>query len=319
MAPTKRASSRPTVLCCALQLVREGPLRDAQVGGLEVLGRQPRVLVHLPGHRLALGIRDRIALQQRRRERTGGVGAHLGEERLERRRLSGEHVVVPGHGGVRGEVYGVGPVVARELREDRLDVGRDGDEYQPVEREGALAQVVDDGRPAGGAVALAQQVFWRRPAIVVAHVLHDEAAHGVDVRVDPEELIVLVVADRVGESRPDRIDHHEIAPVEDAEFVVHGPIGSRRSRTRIGDHHPLRSEHAHVQPERRRARSAVEREHERPHAAFGVVPHVRDIADARDRLVLVVADDEGAGGGGVVEGPAADGEVMLGDRALRFR
>ena len=76
-------------------------------------------------------------------------------------------------GGVRGEVHGVGPVVARELREDRLDVGRDGDEYQPVEREGALAQVVDDGRPAGGAVALAQQVLWRRPAIVVAHVLHD--------------------------------------------------------------------------------------------------------------------------------------------------
>src|SRR2546430_8655759 len=123
--------------------------------------------------------------------------------------LVGQHVVIPGHGRVPRQVYGVGPVVPGQLGEYRLDVGGDGDEYQAVEGERApCPQVVDDGRPARGAVALAQQVLRRSPAIVVAHVLRDEAADRIDVRIDRPELVVAMIADRVAHSGADRIDHH---------------------------------------------------------------------------------------------------------------
>src|SRR5262249_29273770 len=78
------------------ELVREGVLRDPQVRLLEVLDRESRVLVHLLGHRLALGVAQGVALDERRGVRAERVGAHLGEERLEGRRLTRHHLLVGG-------------------------------------------------------------------------------------------------------------------------------------------------------------------------------------------------------------------------------
>ena len=206
--------------------------------------------MQLRGHRVALRVAQRVALEQRRGVRAGGVGAHLGEQRLELRPAdAAEHVLIPGHRGVARQVHRVGALVARQLGEDRLDVGGDRDQDQAVEGERTvLAQVVDDGRGAGGAVALAEQVLRRGPAVVVAQVLRDEAADRLDVRIDAPELVVLVIAHRVAQAGADRVDHHQVALVEQSVLVVDQLIGRRRRRIGIGDDDASRSEHSHVQP-----------------------------------------------------------------------
>jgi hypothetical protein len=68
-------------------------------------------------------------------------------------------------------------------------------------------QIVDAPRRARGAVALAEQVLGRAPAIVVVYVLRDEPADRLDVRIDPPEVLVLGLADRAAEAGADRIDH----------------------------------------------------------------------------------------------------------------
>ena len=80
-----------------------------------------------------------------------------------------------------------------------------------------------------------------------------------------------------------------------------------------GDAHGRKG--AHVEPEGGRAGAAVIQKAHRPGGGFGVVEGVGDVEDAAVGLVFLVADEEGAGGGGVLEGLAVEGErVMSGGR-----
>src|SRR4029077_10498173 len=117
-------------------------------------------------------------------------------------------------------------------------------------------------------------------AFIVAHVLRDEAAHRVDVRIDTPELIVLVVADGVADAGAHRIDHHQVALVEQAEFVVDRAVRARRGRRRIRDHDAPRTEYAHVQPQRGGAGAAVEGEGDGTSAGLHVTARVSHVADA---------------------------------------
>src|SRR6202012_2900056 len=80
-----------------------------------------------------------------------------------------------------------------------------------------------------------------------------------------------------------------------------------------------RAEGAHVHPERRRARPAVEAEGDG--AGGGVLHAVERVGDVEDRGLdgpLVVPQQQGAGGGRVGVGPAVQGQRVLGDRRLLF-
>ncbi len=296
-------------------------LGNAQIGLLQVLERQPGVLMQLRRNGVQLRIGQRVPFRQSRGEPTERILAHLIQKRLESRRLMRQGVVVPRRGRVTRQIHGVGTVVPGQLREDSFNVGGHGDEDQAVEGHiASRTQVIRNRRGARRAVTLTQQIFRRGPAIAVAHILRNEARDGIDVRVDAPELLVLVLADRVTEAGADRIDHHQVALVEHAEFVVHRTIRSGRGRARIGDDDTLRTQHPHVQPHRRGARAAVEREHDGtlarvPDVAF----RIRDEADVGERLVLVVADHERSGGRGVVDRLAVDGNAVRCGGALRVR
>ena len=93
----------------------------------------------------------------------------------------------------------------------------------------------------------------------------------------------------------------------------------------VGDRHPLRPERAQVQPDRGRARAAVEAEHERASGSRDVVQGVGDEEDPRLGFPLGVLDRHQPGRGRVLELFAVDLDLMVGDdrffvcRSLGFR
>ena len=89
---------------------------------------------------------------------------------------------------------------------------------------------------------------------------------------------------------PDRIDEDQVGLVEPGLLVV-DQLEGRRRHAAVGLHlHPPRADRAQVQPDRRGARAAVEREHQRPLRA-GVVERVGDEEDVGlDLVSLAVAD-----------------------------
>ena len=176
-------------------------------------------------------------------------------------------------------------------------------------------EVPDEARRADTTVALPQDVLGRGPASVEADVLLDERAHRTDVLVHAPEVLTLGFAQRLAKAGADRVDHHEVGDVDDAVLVVHTLRRRRRRVAFVLDHDPLRTQNTHVEPDRRRSRPAVEGEHDRPAAAvLDAVPCIGGVAEARDRLFLVVLEDEPAGGGGVFDRLAIDFNLVLGGR-----
>ena len=215
--------------------------------------------------------------------------------------------MVPGGRGVRREEERVGPVVAGN-GEDRLDVERDRDEDHAVEGHPFdRLQPVHDAARARRPVAFAEEVFGRVPAAVVADVLLDEPRDRFDVRVDPPEILVLGVAEGPRVAGADGVDHDEVGLVDDAEGVVDELVGRRRRGRGVGRHDAAGAERPEMQPDGRRTGPAVVRERDRaPARAAGVAPDVGGVAHAGPRLVLVVAQDQGAHGGGVADRHAGD-------------
>ena len=224
----------------------------------------------------ALG-RKRIARHERARVLARRVLAHLGEKRLEVLGRRRQQLVVRRNGGVRGQDERIRTVVAR-IVEERREIHGDRHQDHAVERHALALQPVHDAAGARRAVALAEQVLGRVPAAVVADVLADEARDRLDVRVRAPEVLVLGVADGLGEARADRIDHDEVGLVEDAVGVVHDLVGRRRRGPGVGRDDAAGPERPHVQPDRGGARPAVERERDRPAAAGRVLLDVGDVA-----------------------------------------
>lgn len=306
------------------QLLGELARSDPQLRLLHVVGGETGVLMDLLGDRVALRGGERVSLQQRRGVVSEREGAHLGEEGLERVGPPRQGVVVPGRRGEARQGQRIGFVVAGE-RVDRLEVDPHRKQDDAVERHvGVRLEIVDHARRARGAVALAEQILGRAPAVVVVDVPHDEAADRFDVRIDSPEILVLAFANRMAESGADGIDQHQIGLVEDAVNVVDHLVGCRRRRAGVGGDDAARPERSHVQPERRRAGTAVVGESDRPPAGLAGIASgaldVGDIADRRRRLVLLVAHQQRARGGGVGDRSAADREAVLGgDRRLGSR
>ena len=178
---------------------------------------------------------------------------------------------------------------------------------------GALELVDDRGR-AGGAVALAAEIFGRVPAAILVEPEADELGDRLGVLGDAPIFLRLGLAERVAEAGADRIDEDDVGDVEQAVRIVDDREGRRAVVARVGgDRDPLRPERAHVQPDRARAGAAVEQEGDRPVR----VARLADIGDREDRGArrAVLGAQEGlARGRGVGDALAAEGAAMAGDR-----
>src|SRR6185369_6409714 len=119
---------------------------------------------------------------------------------------------------------------------------------------------------ANAAVALPQDELRAGPALEIAEIAHDEVGDGLDVVVDAPEVLAFRLADRARETGADRVDHHQVRAIEEAEFVVDDPERTAGIGAEIFERRAARAEDAHVQPGRSRAGTAVVREHDRPGA-----------------------------------------------------
>src|ERR1700760_2765210 len=71
------------------------------------------------------------------------------------------------------------------------------------------------------------------------------------------EGFFLILAEDAAEARARCIDENQVADIEQAILVAHHLVWSGCFVLGVARHHALRSERAHMQPHRRRARSAV--------------------------------------------------------------
>ena len=246
------------------QLRLEGGSGDAQVGLVEEVGAQAGVAVQLLDHPRA-GFRvERPAGEQRGRVFAERPGLDLGHERLEIvRRAAGEPVEVARRDRVGREVDDVGQVVAGgEL--DGVELQHHRDQHDPVQVHVGALQVAREHRRAGGAVAFAEQVAGRVPALVFAEEAPEELRQGARVLVNAPEVRSVGAFEGMAETGADRIHHHDVRDVEEGVFVVLQRVGRRALRADLGSDHPARTHDAHVEPEGRRARPPVEGEDQRP-------------------------------------------------------
>ncbi len=167
---------------------------------------------------------------------------------------------------------------------------------------------------AGGAVALADQVQRRGPAVVPGQVHPDELADRLEVSVKRVELAVQLGFRGAGIAGPDRVDEDQIGAIEPGRLIIDQPVRRGGDRRPFGGRHPPRAEGPEVQPDRRRARSAIEAEHQR--ARFRgprVIPRVGDREDPRLHLALGIPDRHQGGGRGVRQRLAFDHDRVMGD------
>ena len=158
--------------------------------------------------------------------------------------------MVPGGGGVGGEEVDVGHVELHAgIAGAVIQVGRHQDD--PVQGHVvAREQFMGHASGADATIALAQHELGRGPAPVVAEKAHDEARHRVDVLVDAVEVRLVALADDLRETGAHRVDHDQVCPVEDAEFVLDRAKRTSGIRCEILEHGSLRAQDAHVQPRR---------------------------------------------------------------------
>jgi hypothetical protein len=123
--------------------------------------------------------------------------------------------------------------------------------------------------------------------------LADHVAQAGDVAVDRQHLLARVVArgDRVAGVR--RIDEHEVEVLEPAERVVLHLVGRRQHGAVVADAQALRAHRAQLQPDRGRARAAVEREAHR--ARLGVAGLALELVGRREHRGLGLAALVGLG------------------------
>ena len=241
----------------ALQFFHELAERDAQVGFDQIVFGQTRVAGQLLGH---------VRLFRRGQLRTlhqGGSVFGCGE--LARFLDEGGQVigaifqdlVIPGGGGVAGEIEDVGHIRARKERK-RAKVEDVGDEDDAVEVHAVMRlQVVTEGGGAERAVAFADEEFGRVPPAITADVHGDELRERFYVLVDAPEILVLRFADGVAEAGADGIEEHHVGFVEQRAGIVGEFVRRRRSGFRVRGEHATRAESAHVQPHRSGAGAAV--------------------------------------------------------------
>ena len=255
---------------------------------------------------------------ERPRSRSAGVVA--ARVRDDRRHRLGRQLMLPLQirGGDRRQRHD--PRNRREIvlsSIGRIEVRRDG--HDAVHRHADLRlQVVRDPRHAVAAVALANQVFARREAMVLHQPVEDDAREVVDVVVGGVEILLRLIGgyERPAEAGADRIDEDEIGEVEPRARIVGERCRIRRAVALIAEGDVLGSDRAEVQVHRRRAGAAVERDRHRP---VGPTYHERGEDDFASFLGVGTGHRNRADGRGVLQRPAIQLHRLIDVRIWRQR
>ena len=170
------------------------------------------------------------------------------------------------------------------------------------------------------AVGFAAEIFPGSPALVLRHPDPDKIADGLDVALNPVEILGIRTFRGTAVAGRDGVDEHKVAAIEDAHVVFDETgRGLERSRAVAGKDYPARPEDAEVEPHRRGTGAAVEGEHHR--ALFGVLHQAAGVADVEYRclrLALAVPELHFTGRGGVGDHLAAYRHLAVpGNRLLR--
>ena len=219
-------------------------------------------------------------------------------------------VVVVSDSGIRrqiGDVRGVVSVRANPIVQDGRQQG-DAIELHAV--------VVERGHQRGRAwrsIGLAEEKLRGVPSLVQRDVADDELIKCTDVLIDTCEVLDRPLADGAREPRQRSIDEDEVALVDEAELVGDDLKRRRASRVRARGDDADRAERSHVQECRRGPGAAVIEESDGASCGVRAVLGVGNVKDAAVRLVLVVLDQQVAGGCGVVNGLPTAVPVVLGD------
>ena len=221
-------------------------------------------------------------------------------------------LVVPrgcGLGGDAGGEVDLGTAIDIEVG------GRDQDHAVEVHLEALLHGGGEPSSP-GGAIALADDEFWRGPAVLLVHVGMDEVAHRLNVGQLPVELVQIFALDHAAEAGADGIEINDIGGVENRLGIVFEPRRRLLLKAVVVVGHPPRAGVAHVHPHGCRARSAIEGNDE------GAGTHIGDAAlgvghveHLRDDLAFVT-DGKPAGFGGVGDGLAVELPRVLRNRGF---
>ncbi len=190
-----------------------------------------------------------------------------------------ENIVIPRGGGVARQEHDERQVIV-QVEIKRGEIQHNRDEHEPVQVHAvSFLQISRKTRRARGAIRLADQKFWREPAVVTRGVQTDKIADQFNVFFEAVPLLRRNALHRSRVARVHRINENEIGLIEDRIFIVLQLIRRLRQIAIVLQQHAARTQHAEMQPHRRRARSAVERKRQRT---------LRRVADS----VLGVRDEE---------------------------
>src|SRR5689334_9676834 len=190
-------------------------------------------------------------------------------------------------------------------------------------------QISRQARRTGGAIALADQKLWREPAVIARRVQPDKIPHRLNILAKLMPLLRLLSIGGATVTRADRVDEDQVRFIQERILIIRQLERRRRQLPFIGHHHPARTEDAQMQPDRRRARSTVERkrkwtfrQHGSPFRGLcrGAVPGIGDEEDLRPRLLsfpflLTISrfllKEHRAGCDGILDFLAADANLVL--------
>ena len=180
---------------------------------------------------------------------------------------------------------------------------REPDQHDAPERDPPPGQHVGHaGRP-GHPETLAGQIDRRIPALEPDPINPNELGHRLGITPGLVELGAVLLPGDPAVPGPDRIDEHQVGPVEPGLLVVHQPA-------RVGK--PPGPQPAHLDQAGVRSGPAVPGE---CHRAIGTswLQRIGDEEDPCVRLAgFVVPDREPADGGGIAESAAVDHDLMMG-------
>ena len=168
---------------------------------------------------------------------------------------------------------------------------------------------------AEAAVALAEQIFRRRSAVVVVDVKRDRFRHGVGIAADAPEVLGVIGLGGAAPAGADRIDEDEVGEGEPGVGIV-VQLGVRRVASAGAEIEDAGAGEAEMQEGGGRAGAAVEHEGQRAIGA-AVFPDIGGVEDLGTLFARLVKEGERAGGRRIGE-PAVPGiDRMLGDRVGR--
>ena len=216
--------------------------------------------------------------------------------------------MIPGSGGVTGQVEDVGHVFAG-IEGNGPEVQHGRDQHDAIEVQAVMRlQVVRERGGAEGTVAFTNEKFRV-----------DELRQGFDVLIDAPEVLVLRLAHGVAEARSDGVKEYQICFVEEAVRILGELIGSGRRGIGVHGDHAARRKRAHVQPYGGRARAAVVDERD---GALAEILHVAacvsGVIEQRSGFILFIFQENGCCGRFIGNVLAADLNAVIGDGRFFF-